>query len=282
MVKKKIQIIAGQKGLLFVKYPNLLTVFMALSCGWMLSLDMRERERERTKAANPHVSSLLYFSLFFYFRIYVMMERIQRKRKIKRRKIVVSLKQKEKKPEKNKPKSMQVRLNLLLVPSFPWAAIMHSHTSRKKKKIALKKKEKRKKNTEKRFSISVCVCTLILVFYLEKGKGGEPTWFLDKPVCRANRCLSASLGYLRKRPENDISPLPNPYKEKTELSAPLDGIETFPSLPAWAWESKRKKERSAASCSTSKVVDTHTLLSMSFVRSERPCKKEKHLLIEFN
>jgi hypothetical protein len=29
-------------------------------------------------------------------------------------------------------------------------------------------------------------------------QGSVQTWFLDSPVCRANSCLSASLGYLEK------------------------------------------------------------------------------------
>lgn len=48
--------------------------------------------------------------------------------------------------------------------------------------------------------------------YNVKWKRRGITWFLDKPVCRAKRCLSASLGYLRNRPEKDIR-LHLPYKE---------------------------------------------------------------------
>lgn len=48
------------------------------------------------------------------------------------------------------------------------------------------------------------------------------TWFLERPVCRASRCLSASLGYLRYRPKKKRT-LDSP-KLDTKLSALLPYI----------------------------------------------------------
>ena len=57
------------------------------------------------------------------------------------------------------------------------------------------------------------VCLLIIVCekktlsFIEFTEMEErQTWFLDRPVCLANKCLSASLGYLREKEkaENDI------------------------------------------------------------------------------